>query len=254
MSNNKTTALVPASVTDAEHMAVQLSKSQLVPDAFRNKPADTFMAISYGLELGLPPVSALRSIAVIKGKPTLYADAMVGLVMASGKAEYFTCVESLQDRATYATKRKGSPDEVRKTFTTADAEQAGLPSQNKNYRTYPKQMLEARAKAWLARDVYPDLLHGIYSAEEVSEMDDTPPRPAEVAAVQPAYTDAEVVDDEPEDVAATADELRAALADCETEDDVQILLPQVQRLPQHLRDQLREPFREARNRCRQGAA
>lgn len=174
--NDKALALVPSNITEAEAMAMKLSKSALAPEAFRDKPADAFMAIAYGLEVGLPPVSALRAVAVIKGRPTLYADAMVGLVLASGKAEYFVCVESDGTKATYETRRKGSPAPVRKSFSMDDARAAKLTG-NETYQKYPRPMLEARAKAALARDVYPDMLHGIYSAEEVSEFVDVRPAP-----------------------------------------------------------------------------
>lgn len=197
MSDPKTSlALVPRSIPEAEAMAKSLASSALVPEAFRNKPADAFMAIAYGLEIGIPPVSALRAVAVIKGKPTLYADAMVGLVLASGKAKYFTCVESDGIKATYETHRIGSPEPVRKSFSLDDAKAAGLLS-NATYKSYPRQMLEARAKAHLARDQYPDLLHGIYSAEEVSEFNDERPTATvtQFRAPDAAVIDAVVVED-----------------------------------------------------------
>lgn len=160
------TALVPASLAEAEAMAARLAQSSLVPDAFRGKAADTFLAIAYGMELGIPPVSSLRSIAVIKGKPTLYADAMVGLVMSSGLAIYFSRVETEADIATYETQRRGAPKPQRMSFSLDEAKAAGLTSSD-GWKKYPAAMLRARAKAFLARDVYPDLLHGIYSAEEM---------------------------------------------------------------------------------------
>ena len=190
--SDRSMALVPRSVQEAEAMASTFSKAAMVPDVYRNKPADVFLAITYGMEIGIPPAAALRAVAVIKGKPTLYADAMVGLVLGSGKAEFFECLESDGTKATYHTKRKGGTRTVSKSFSIEDAKTAGLLS-NGTYKSYPRQMLEARAKAHLARDVYPDLLHGIYSAEEVSEFDGptaVPLKPEPVVVLDAEYVDA----------------------------------------------------------------
>ena len=218
-------ALVPTNVGDAMSMSEHLAKSKLVPEHFRGKPEDVFLALNYGLELGLGPAASLRAISVIKGTPALRADAMVGLALSSGHAEFFRCVESDGEKATYETKRKGSPQAERKTFTIEDARTAGLAGSN-TYKSYPKHMLEARAKSWLARDVYPDLLHGIYSSEEVSEFADAPvvqvaPEPsghAEFSA--PAQLEA------PTGEPGTLDKLKA----CDTKADANSLVAELKTL------------------------
>jgi hypothetical protein len=59
------------------------------------------------------------------------------------------------------------------------------------YSKYPQRMLSARAKSYLARDVYPDILHGIASYEELSDLQEhaidvgdlsAPPEPVESEA------------------------------------------------------------------------
>lgn len=176
-----TTAIVPspqpqgltvASLDEAEKMAEKLAASSLVPDHFQGKPSDCFMAIAFGVELGLPPVTSLASIAVVKGKPTLYAATMVALVMASGKAKSFNHVSSSATEATYETVRHGQKLR-RYTFTMQEAKDAQLTFDGQNsksmYSKYAKQMLEARAKSFLCRDVYPDVLHGLEGYEEVRD-------------------------------------------------------------------------------------
>lgn len=168
MSDPKT-ALVPTSIQEGQALAKIYAASELVPDAFRGKEAEIFLGIAYGMELGFAPLAALRAVTVIKGRTGLYADAMVALVLQSGKADYFRCANSSAESATYVSRRRGEKDEVSKTFTVADAKQAGLTGGGGNYGKYPTHMLEARAKSWLARDLYPDVLHGIYSADELRD-------------------------------------------------------------------------------------
>ena len=211
-------------------MANTLAKSILVPDAFRNKPADVFMAITYGLELGMPPVTSLMSIAVIKGKPTLYAASMVALVLSSGKARYFRCVESDANLAIYETQRIGDSSPHRKEFSQENAKVAGLGGGM--YSKYPQQMLEARAKAYLARDVYPDVLHGLMSTEEAREIEpdygvgtadfETPPEPPAELSTDVAEQISEINDES----IGIIDQMRG----CRTIDELNGLMPQLKLL------------------------
>jgi hypothetical protein len=244
----KPTALIPSSFGEIQSLSDTLAKSQYVPDAFKGKPADIFLAIAYGMELGFPPIASLRAVAVIKGKPTLYADAMVGLVLGSGKAELFECVESDGTKATYETRRKGSTRAIRKSFSLDDAKAAGLLS-NGTYKAYPRQMLEARAKAHLARDVFPDLLNGIYSAEEMSEVNDRPiAAVAQFKAPEPEIViDAEVVD---EAVANAARAIEAA----KTVADLNSLADQITALPDAAKADLRVQFKAKARTLKQAAA
>ena len=162
----QTQGLVPSSVAEMERISEILSKSSIIPADYRNKPSDVFLAVSLGLELGFSVATSLMSISVIKGRPTLYAQSMVALCLSQGAAKYFKRIESTNELATYETCRVGGQP-IRETFTIDDAKTAGLSGDN--WRKYPRKMLEARAKSFLARDVYPDILHGLYSAEEVKE-------------------------------------------------------------------------------------
>lgn len=161
-------ALIPKSFEEAEKMAIKLSESSLLPDHFKKNPANIFWALALGLEVGFTPVQALQAIYVVHGRPGMYADAMVALVLTSGKAEFFGCVESSDTSATYETKRKGAARSRSVTVTIDDAKKAGWTS-NAKYQTEPRRMLEARCKSQLARDVYPDVLRGMVSVEEIQD-------------------------------------------------------------------------------------
>jgi len=139
------------------------------------------IAIQFGAELGLLPLQSLRMVNVINGKPSLNADGCVGVVLASGKAEYFVPEEVTADHATFVTKRRGAPKAVRYTFTMAQAIQAKLPERNPTYRAFPERMLSSRAKSFLGRDVYPDVLGGTLSVEELEDLEPSAPEPAPIA-------------------------------------------------------------------------
>lgn len=170
MTESKSMAIIPASIGEARSLANTFSQSTLLPPALQGKESDVFVTIIAGMELGLPPMAALRSVHVVKGKPVLSADAMVAVAHASGCCEYFVCISSNEHSAKYETKRKGSPKPQSLEFTIREAESAGLLG-NDNWRKYPSAMLRARAKAALARDVYPDCLAACYTHDESLDFD-----------------------------------------------------------------------------------
>ena len=150
------------------NMSVALAKSSLIPDELRGKPADVFVIIQTGYELGLKPMAAVRSINVIKGKPVFSADLMVGLAKAKGLCEYFRLIESTDEIARFETKRVGSEPESLD-YTIKDA--AGMKLLDKpNWKMQPKNMLRKRCKAALAREVYEDLLNGCYTPDEAEDF------------------------------------------------------------------------------------
>lgn len=193
MSNEtKTLAIVPRTIDEVHSLAEVLAKSSLMPDALRNKVPDVVVSILAGQELGLSPMAAIRGVHVVQGKPVLSADTMVALILGSGLAEYFSCIEDTDTRVTYETKRKGSPHVAKASWSTEDTKRAGLQSKD-NWRLYTRAMMKARAKAALARDTYPDVLAGCYDPDEIAvPISATRQTPAVVEAV-----DAEIVSEEP---------------------------------------------------------
>lgn len=93
--------------SDEMRLATHLATSDLVPNALRGKPANVFLVMATGRELGLTPMQAISTLGVINGKVTLPGQLIVARVIQSGEAEYFRCVESTEERATYVTRRRG---------------------------------------------------------------------------------------------------------------------------------------------------
>lgn len=201
-------SLTPTTFEEAMKFCTTLSKSALVPKDFVGEPANILVAVQWGMELGLQPMQAMQSIAVINGRPSLWGDAVIGLVRASGLCEYvYEDVAADGLSATCRTKRTTDREEVIRTFTKDDAVKAGLWGKSGPWTQYPKRMLQMRARSWCLRDVYPDVLRGVHVAEEsqdIPEKDVTPPAagpvtmPKAKAEAKPAPVDAEPVKAEPE--------------------------------------------------------
>lgn len=141
-------------------------------------PEQALMIMMAGKDLGLSYAQSLRSFHVIEGRPSLTADAMVAVCKSSPDCERFERVSESPEHATWAAKRRGESEQT-STFTLADAHRAGLIRKGGNWEKYPQRMLSARAKAFLARDVFPDLLAGLYDPDEIPVRAETAPRRVE---------------------------------------------------------------------------
>jgi hypothetical protein len=160
-------SLAPRDLAQAIEFAGILAKSNMVPKEFVGNPGNILVAVQWGMELGLQPMQAMQNIAVINGRPSLWGDAVIGIVKASPACEYV--VEEVTDTvATCRVKRRGEPEQCR-TFTMEDAAKAGLKGKQGPWSQYPKRMMQMRARSWALRDVFPDVLRGMPVAEEVMD-------------------------------------------------------------------------------------
>lgn len=160
--------LSPQNFEQALTFSNYLAESDLVPKDFKGKPGNCLIAMQWGAELGLKPLQSLQNLAVINGRPALWGDAVIALVMASPVCEYVT--EDDDGHTAYCrVKRKGGPEQVR-TFSIEDAQKAGLLGKQGPWTQYPKRMRQMRARAFALRDVFPDVLRGMPVAEELQDM------------------------------------------------------------------------------------
>jgi hypothetical protein len=171
----------------AHAIAVSLAGTAFVPKSMQNRPDDVCGAILAGRELGMAPMSALRSIDIIDGTPAMRANALRGLVQRHGHQIWVE--ESTEHRAIVCGRRRssplmGGPTPIERSLWTMDrARKAGLAGK-KNWLAHPTSMLVARATAEVCRLIAADVLLGMpYCAEELG---DGPPDDAAPAA--PAET------------------------------------------------------------------
>lgn len=165
------------SFTDAMKFGETVANSEFAPKDFKGKPASCMLAIQCGAEIGLAPLQALQSIAVVNGRPAVYGDAALALVKASPVCEYVTEAiegDGEQAAATCTAKRRGYPSATVVRFTVADAKKAGLWGKSGPWSAYPRRMLQMRARGFALRDAFPDVLKGLVSVEEAQDYQTTP--------------------------------------------------------------------------------
>lgn len=164
-------ALVPQDFEQAWRVAQVISHSGMAPRDMQT-PEKLVVSIMHGLEIGLPPMQAIQSIAVVNGRPTVWGDGALGLVRGSGHLEDFE--ERLEGegdalRAVCRCNRKGQATPIIRTFSVAEARKAGLWGKSGPWSQYPQRMLAMRARAFALRDGFADVLKGIGITEEVHD-------------------------------------------------------------------------------------
>jgi len=169
------------SYDDLVRYASTIAQTDFCPKQFRGKPAEIAIAIAYGMEHGLAPITALQNTMVVNGRPSFWGDLIMGMVRQSGKMEYFKSKiiggAEFEDNFGYEieSKRKDDDNPVITRFTVADAKRAGLwgnPSKADTWGKYPKRMLFHRARAFNLRDNFADVLQGLSFREEVEDYRD----------------------------------------------------------------------------------
>jgi hypothetical protein len=163
-------AIVPRTLDEAMAFARAVVAARMAPSGFET-PEACMIAILHGMEVGLTPLSALQRIAVIGGRPTIWGDGAMALVRASGLAA------SIEERiegtgptdwvGVCTVRRKGEAQPVERRFSSEDARRARLWGKAGPWSDYPQRMLQMRARAFALRDVFADVLGGLYLREEI---------------------------------------------------------------------------------------
>ena len=154
-------------ISDLERWCKIVAASQLAPKGI-SSPQAIAVAIQAGMELGLGPMQALQSIAVINGRPTIYGDTALGLVKRHRDFLDHVEPEPVDGVATVTSKRRGCSD-ITRTYSVDDAKRAGLWGKSGPWTTNPNRMLQLRARSFALRDQFPDVLRGVGIAEEVRD-------------------------------------------------------------------------------------
>lgn len=141
----------------------------LVKSGFLPKSIDTkekaLAIMMKGQELGVPAWTALTGIYIIQGQPTVSPQLMLALINSTGQLEDIK-IDGDNASCTVVMKRKGRTEHS-ETFTTEDARKMQLDGKD-NWKKQVAVMLKWRAVSACARVVFPDVIMGLYTTEEIN--------------------------------------------------------------------------------------
>lgn len=132
----------------------------------KNDKQAAFIMIK-GYELGISPMQALDGIQVIQGKTTVSPQLMLALINRSGELEDMN-IDSKPTICTVTMKRRNRSPHT-EVFSMENAKSMGLAGKD-NWNKQPATMLKWRAVAACARIVFPDVIQGMYTPEEMGAV------------------------------------------------------------------------------------
>lgn len=186
--------LIPQTIEEAARLAEGIYRSGMTPESYAVKARDQngneildagattarlLIGILKGMEVGLPPITAISNIVVVNNRPSVWGDAALGLIQNSepyaGHQEFMEGVEKTDNWTATAIFQRKTPDgeniEIKRTFTWAQAKAAGLTGRNGPWSKYPARMMQMRARAFAMRDGFADVLSGLSIAEEMRDVE-----------------------------------------------------------------------------------
>lgn len=169
---DKSLAVQPANDIDTLTLGKLLAQSGYFQDA--KDAAQAVVKVLAGRELGLGPVASMTGVYIVKGKPSLSANLLAGVLKRSGKYNYRVMTppagRDAQCEIAFFERMGDKWEEIgRSVFTAADAKRAGT----QNMERFPANMLFARAMTngirWYCPDVFAG---GVYTPEELGAQVD----------------------------------------------------------------------------------
>lgn len=153
--------------------AQAVAQSSLIPDGYRNQPANILWAMDLADALNIPFPQVMQTMVVMRGRMTMSADLMAAVVRRAG---HKLRIREQGMSVTAVLVRQDDPDyEFTVTWDEAKARQAGLWGQRGPWTQYPAQMLRSRAITEVCRQGASDALAGtIYSPDELEPAEAGP--------------------------------------------------------------------------------
>jgi hypothetical protein len=170
--------LLPNSIGEAIQVAELMAKARMVPDHLRGSVADCFLVVNQARLWRMDPFSLAQGTSFIHGK-MMYEGKVIAAVVHS--------LGNLSERLSYEYSGKGDDRTVTVSGTlrgeskprTVDVKFRDAKTNNKVWNSQPDQQLAYHgARVWARRHV-PEVIQGVYAAEEFPEptmRDITPPK------------------------------------------------------------------------------
>lgn len=158
------TQLVPTTneVSSLEMISKKLHQSGLFTHL--KNPYQALAVVEYGRELGVPPMAALQTMAVINGRICVEAKLMLAQFQKNGGV-----IEVLERNKNICRIRFTFGKNVQEvSFSIEDAKRIGLTNKD-NWVKYPEEMLFWRCIAKGVRSTAPGVMMGAYTIEEMTE-------------------------------------------------------------------------------------
>jgi hypothetical protein len=155
--------------------ANMFARSTLVPQQFRGKVDDCFIACQLAVRLACDPFMLMQSMYVVQGKPGLEAKFAIALVNArgpfTGPIQWKFLGKGKERQCTAYAKHRITGEVCECTVSWAIVEAEGWSKKaGSKWLTMPDQMFQYRSATWLARLYCPEVLMGMAAVDEIEDV------------------------------------------------------------------------------------
>ena len=158
-----------------------LSQTQMIPQQYQGKPQDCFVALEMASRTGLPPLTVLQNLYVVKGKPSWSGQACLALINACGRFRdahpVYVGEKGTDSRGCYVVATRISDGEkVEGPEVNIKMAAAEGWTSNPKWRNMPELRLAYRASAFFARTNCPEALMGAKVEGEWEDVESKQPK------------------------------------------------------------------------------
>lgn len=180
----------PKTLAQLQRLARMYAESGLVPQHYTGNIANCAIGVQMALRCKVDILTFLQSSYIVHGKPGIEAKLAIAMLNASGQIKgrirFKLEGEGKNRKCTAYATDAGSGEEVSQTVDWATVEAEGwLSKSGSKWKTMPDLMFQYRSAMFLIRVYFPDVLMGMYSLDELDDIEQGDPTKA---AVPPTRT------------------------------------------------------------------
>ena len=169
---------IVADFSRAYKLAKVISTADIIPDNYKNKPADCAIAVDMADRMGVSPMMVMQNLYVVKGKPSWSGQACKALIEGCGNFQpgsvrpVYIGTKGTDDRGCYLSALwADTGDRVEGPEVTLKMARAeGWLSKNPKWTNMPELMLAYRASSFFARVYCPEVLMGVHVEGEAEDI------------------------------------------------------------------------------------
>jgi phage anti-repressor protein len=175
----------------AQRMAAALSSSTIVPKDYQGNIGNCIIALEMANRLRTSPLMVMQNLYIVNGRPAWSSQYVVAMINSSrkyktelqyeltGKGDSLSCFAFVEDKTGHIVKGP--------VITMQMAKDEGWYSRNgSKWKTMPEVMIRYRAAAFFGRLNCPDMIMGIYSDDEIIELE-----PSQYSVIDQSVAEAE---------------------------------------------------------------
>lgn len=161
----------PAQFEHAQRIAKLLSSSDLVPNQYKGNIANTMVALEMAHRMNASPLMVMQNLHIIHGRPSWGSSFIIASLNSCGRFGTLRFESTPTSCKAVTTDKQSGTILEGPTVTMEMAKLEGWSEKpGSKWKTMPELMLKYRAAAFFGRLYAPEIMMGLYSADEIVDI------------------------------------------------------------------------------------